>query len=65
MELHVERSEELCHVYVGVTPESPSSSATFAVRTLSSAFVPVIETEPTSLILETVIVNDLLVVGGV
>ena len=56
--LQVERSAELCHVYEIVTPDSPSSSETVAVRVLSSALVPEIATEPMSLMLATVTVND-------
>ena len=56
--VHVDRSDVVCHVYVIVTPVSPSSSVTTAVRVLSSALVPVIDADPISLTLVTVTVND-------
>ena len=45
-----------------VTPVSPSSSVTTAVRVLSSALVPVMDAEPISLMFVTVTVNDCVVV---
>ena len=53
--------EVLCHWYVIVTPVRPSASLTVAVRVLSSAVVPLRETEPMSLTLATVTVNDCVV----
>ena len=47
-----------CHWYVIVTPVNPSGSLTVAVRTLSSAVVPLRDTDPMSLTLATVTVND-------
>ena len=47
-----------CHWYVIVTPDNPSGSLTVAVRTLSSAVVPLRDTDPMSLTLVTVTEND-------
>ena len=59
---HDDRSAELCHWYVIVTPVRPSSSETVTVSVLSSVFVPEIAADPTSLMFVTVTVNDCVVV---